>query len=100
MSCLHRSFEVKLTLHRRITEDPHEGGPRALTRAIEKNRGLTPRRSKSSRNPRVKKRMAYDKAKKKVSSQGPVFKGGQASLQGRYGGETSGISSAIRSKRF
>ena len=38
-----------------IVEDD-AGGPRSLTRAILKNKGLTPRRSKSVRNPRVKKR--------------------------------------------
>ncbi|ORX37186.1 Sas10 C-terminal domain-domain-containing protein [Kockovaella imperatae] len=86
--------------NQRFEEDVHKGGPRALTRAIEKNRGLTPRRAKTNRNPRVKKRLAYDKAKRKVSSQGPVYKGGQSSLQGRYSGETSGISNVVRSKRF
>lgn len=40
-------------------DDGTEEGPRSLTRAILKNRGLTPHRSKSVRNPRVKKRERY-----------------------------------------
>ncbi|KAF8650171.1 hypothetical protein AX16_005405 [Volvariella volvacea WC 439] len=75
-------------------------GPRALTRAILKNKGLTPHRSKSVRNPRVKKREKYEKAKKKVSSQKAVYKGGLAESGGYYGGEKSGISKVIKSVRL
>ena len=75
-------------------------GPRSLTRAIEKNKGLTPRRSKAGRNPRVKKRLAYEKAKQKVGSQRAVFKGGQASLGGKYAGEKTGISTVVKSRQF
>ncbi|KAH9948836.1 Sas10 C-terminal domain-containing protein [Amylocystis lapponica] len=71
-------------------------GPRGLTRAILKNKGLTPHRGKSVRNPRVKKRQKYDKAKKKISSQKAVYKGGLAET-GRYDGEKSGISKVIKS---
>jgi len=67
-------------------------GPRSLTRAILKNKGLTPHRSKSVRNPRVKKRQKYEGAKKKIGSQKAVYKGGLASTGGRYEGEASGIS--------
>ncbi|KAH9060485.1 Sas10 C-terminal domain-containing protein [Lactarius vividus] len=74
-------------------------GPRSLTRAILKNRGLTPRRSKSVRNPRVKKRQKFAKAKKVLASQKPVFKPG-AGDSTRYGGERSGISTAVKSVRF
>ena len=80
--------------------DEHTGGPRALTRAIEKNKGLTPRRAKTGRNPRVKKRLAYEKAKQKVGSQRAVFKGGQAALGGSYGGEKTGISQVVKSRKF
>ncbi|KAI9463799.1 hypothetical protein F5148DRAFT_1276468 [Russula earlei] len=66
-------------------EDDAEG-PRSLTRAILKNRGLTPRRSKSVRNPRVKKRQKFAKANKVIASQKPVF--------------TSGISKVVKSVRF
>jgi U3 small nucleolar RNA-associated protein 3 len=81
-------------------EDETSEGPRALTRAIEKNRGLTPRRSKTGRNPRVKKKLAYEKAKQKVGSQRAVFKGGQATLSGSYSGEKTGISLTAKSRKF
>ncbi|KAF7299044.1 hypothetical protein MIND_00852700 [Mycena indigotica] len=71
-------------------------GPRSLTRAILMNKGLTPRRPKSVRNPRVKKREKFKKANMKVASQKAVFKGGLAST-GRYDGERSGISKVVKS---
>lgn len=74
-------------------------GPRSVSRAILKNKGLTPHRSKSVRNPRVKKRQKYEKAKKKVASQKAVYKGGLATT-GRYDGEKSGISKVIKSVRL
>lgn len=74
-------------------------GPRALTRAILKNRGLTPHRSKSVRNPRVKKRMKFEKAKKKVSSQKAVYKSGIGDMA-NYGGEKSGISKVVKAVRL
>lgn len=75
-------------------------GPRAVTRAILANKGLTPRRPKSVRNPRVKKRERYEKAKKKVASQKVVFKGGLAETGGYYGGEKSGITKVVKSVRL
>lgn len=74
-------------------------GPRSLTRAILSNKGLTPHRSKSVRNPRVKKRQKFDKAKKKISSQKAVYKGGIGD-SGRYDGEKSGISKVVKSVRL
>ncbi|KIM89034.1 hypothetical protein PILCRDRAFT_812924 [Piloderma croceum F 1598] len=74
-------------------------GPRSLTRAILSNKGLTPHRSKSVRNPRVKKRQKFEKAKKKVSSQKAVYKGGIGDT-GRYDGEKSGISKVVKSVRL
>jgi U3 small nucleolar RNA-associated protein 3 len=77
------------------------GEHRAINRQIEKNRGLTQRRPKTARNPRVKKRQRYEQAQKKLSSRGPVYKGGQSSLQGGYGGEKSGISThVVKSRQF
>ncbi|KAF5338889.1 hypothetical protein D9611_008769 [Ephemerocybe angulata] len=75
-------------------------GPRSLTRAILKNRGLTPHRSKAVRNPRVKKRQKFEKAKKKVSSQKAIYKGGLSESGGKYGGEKSGISKVVKSVRL
>ncbi|KAF8895418.1 Sas10 C-terminal domain-containing protein [Infundibulicybe gibba] len=73
--------------------------PRSLTRAILANKGLTPHRPKSVRNPRVKKRQKFEKAKKKVSSQKAVYKGGLSNT-GRYDGEMSGISKVVKSIRL
>lgn len=69
-------------------------GPRAISRAILANKGLTPRRPKANRNPRVKKRMNYEKAKKRVGSQKRVFNSEKAEAgrkAGGYEGEKSGI---------
>lgn len=81
-----------------ITDETAEG-PRGVSRAILKNKGLTPHRSKSVRNPRVKKRQRYEKAKKKVASQKAVYKGGLAKV-GRYDGETSGITKVIKGTKL
>ncbi|KAF9046408.1 Sas10 C-terminal domain-containing protein [Panaeolus papilionaceus] len=88
--------------HGRIRVDEEEGasGPRSLTRAILTNKGLTPHRPKVVRNPRVKKRQKYEKAKKKVSSQKAVYKGGLSESKGRYDGERSGITKVIKSVKL
>jgi U3 small nucleolar RNA-associated protein 3 len=75
-------------------------GPRSLTRAILKNKGLTPQRPKAIRNPRVKKRQKFEKAKRKVSSQKALYKGGLSETKGRYEGEKSGISKVVKSIRL
>lgn len=80
-------------------DDGGADGPRSLTRAILTNKGLTPRRPKSVRNPRVKKREKFRKANMKISSQKAVFKGGLAEA-GRYDGEKSGISKVVKSVRL
>jgi len=91
-----------LTALERIDPDAEaSSGPRSLTRAILANRGLTPHRSnKAARNPRVKKRQKFDKAKKKVASQKAVFKGGVAETKGRYEGERTGVSKVVKSVRL
>lgn len=75
-------------------------GPRSLTHAILSNKGLTPHRAKAVRNPRVKKRQKFEKAKKRVSSQKATFKGGVSSTGGRYDGEQSGISKVVKSVKL
>jgi U3 small nucleolar RNA-associated protein 3 len=64
-------------------------GKRAITYAIEKNKGLAPRRKKEVRNPRVKKRKKFDEKMKKLGSIRQVYKGGEG--RGGYGGELTGI---------
>ncbi|KAL9090894.1 MAG: hypothetical protein Q9165_005102 [Trypethelium subeluteriae] len=52
-------------------------GKRAVSYAIMKNKGLTSKRSKDVRNPRVKKRKKFDQKKKKLASMKPIYKGGE-----------------------
>ncbi|KXL48501.1 hypothetical protein M433DRAFT_8045 [Acidomyces richmondensis BFW] len=71
-----------------------EGGKRAITYAIEKNRGLAPRRKKEVRNPRVKKRKRFEDKKKKLASMKPVYRvGGEG--RGGYAGELTGIKKGL-----
>lgn len=79
----------------RVIEKEEVGpdGKRAISYAIEKNKGLTPHRKKDVRNPRVKKRKKYDEKKKKLASMKPVYKGGEG--RGGYGGELTGIKKGL-----
>ncbi|CAI6245796.1 unnamed protein product [Periconia digitata] len=79
-----------------------EDGRRQITYAIEKNKGLTPHRKKSVRNPRVKKKLAFEAKKKKLKSMKPVFDAGKrASGAAAYGGELTGIKSGlVRSRKL
>lgn len=70
-----------------------EDGKRKITYAIEKNKGLAPKRKKEQRNPRVKKKMQYDAKQKKLRSMKATFKGGEP--RGGYGGELTGISTHV-----
>ncbi|EAU86259.1 hypothetical protein CC1G_03470 [Coprinopsis cinerea okayama7 len=93
-------YEAARAAEKFQVEEEDASGPRSLTRAILKNKGLTPHRSKAVRNPRVKKRQKYEQAKKKHASQKAVYKGGVAETKGRYDGERSGISKVIKSTRL
>ncbi|MCJ1465072.1 hypothetical protein MMC07_003688 [Pseudocyphellaria aurata] len=77
----------------RIDEEGELDGKRAITYAIEKNKGLAPRRKKDVRNPRVKKRKKYEDKKKKLGSIRQVYKGGEG--KGGYGGEKTGIKKGL-----
>ncbi|KAG9638192.1 hypothetical protein KCU95_g17277, partial [Aureobasidium melanogenum] len=79
----------------RVIEKEEVGpdGKRAITYAIEKNKGLTPHRKKDVRNPRVKKRKKFEEKKKKLASIKPVYKGGEG--RGGYGGELTGIKKGL-----
>lgn len=73
-------------------EEVEEIGPdgkRKITYAIEKNKGLAPKRSKDVRNPRVKKRKKFEQKSKRLGSIRQVYKGGEG--RGGYGGELTGI---------
>ncbi|MCJ1395020.1 hypothetical protein MMC18_007901 [Xylographa bjoerkii] len=77
----------------REIEEIGADGKRGITYAIEKNKGLTPKRKKDVRNPRVKKRKKYEDKKKKLSSVRAVYKGGEG--RGGYGGELTGIKTGL-----
>ncbi|KAL8938766.1 MAG: hypothetical protein Q9216_003712 [Gyalolechia sp. 2 TL-2023] len=77
--------------------DPEDGlgadGKRGITYAIEKNKGLAPKRRKDVRNPRVKKRKKFEDKKKKLGSVRAVYKGGEG--RGGYKGEMTGIKGGL-----
>ncbi|KAG5359749.1 Something about silencing protein 10 [Yarrowia sp. C11] len=74
-----------------------ENGKRAINYQILKNKGLTPHRKKENRNSRVKKRIKYEKAKKKLASTRAVYK----QPTGAYAGEKTGIKKNLaRSTKF
>jgi U3 small nucleolar RNA-associated protein 3 len=73
-------------------------GKRDVGWKIMRNKGLTPKRRKEVRNPRVKKKMQYEAKMKKVGSTKAVYKGG---LKGSYGGEATGIKkNLVKSIKF
>lgn len=74
------------------TEDGDINAKRAVTYQIVKNRGLTPRRKKEYKNPRVKHRIKYQKAK--VRRKGQVREVRKELLP--YGGEISGIRAGVK----
>jgi hypothetical protein len=75
-----------------------DGAKRAASYEIMSNRGLTPHRKKSNRNPRVKKREAFAKAV--VARKGQVREVVSGSTVA-YGGESTGIKANLsRSRRI
>jgi U3 small nucleolar RNA-associated protein 3 len=76
-----------------------DGEKRTASNMIVKNRGLVPHRSKEKKNPRVKHRKKFEKAKVKERTS---FYGKQTrDDRGGYGGETTGIKAHIsRSRKF
>ena len=82
------------------SEEVGPDGKRKITYAIQANKGLTPRRKKENRNPRLKKRRKYESKLKKLGSIRPVFKAGDPG-RGNYGGESTGIKrGAVRSVKL
>lgn len=68
-----------------------DGSKRAITWQMSKNKGLTPHRKKEQRNPRVKHRNKFRKAK--IRRKGQVREA-RTELK-RYGGEMSGIKKTV-----
>ncbi|KAI9209072.1 Sas10 C-terminal domain-containing protein [Polychytrium aggregatum] len=76
-----------------------EGEKRHINFTILKNKGLTPSRPKANRNPRVKRRLKYEAAVKKLPSYRRVA--ADKSKLGAYAGESTGIkANTSRSVRF
>ncbi|KAH9865570.1 hypothetical protein J1614_009155 [Plenodomus biglobosus] len=79
-----------------------DDGRRMISYQISKNKGLTPHRKKSVRNPRVKKKEKYKEKQKKLKSMKPVFDS-KAAAKGSasYGGELTGIKKGlVRSRKL
>ncbi|KDR14064.1 something about silencing protein 10 [Zootermopsis nevadensis] len=70
-----------------VDEEMKEDGKRGITYQIAKNKGLTPHRKKEQRNPRVKHRNKFRKAK--IRRKGQVRE--PRKEVEKYGGEISGI---------
>jgi len=79
----------------RVVEKEEVGpdGKRRITYEIRENKGLTPKRKKDVRNPRVKKRKKWEEKKKKLAGLKPVWKGGEG--KGGYKGELTGIKAGL-----
>lgn len=73
-------------------EEGGDGSRRSITYQIEKNKGLTPKRSKAQRNPRVKHRNKFEKAKVRRKGQVREVRKELA----KYGGEISGINARVK----
>lgn len=74
-------------------KDLNDGEKRAATWKILKNRGLTPKRKKENRNPRVKRRNKYETAVKRLKDFRRVAV--DKSKIGHYAGESTGIKSNL-----
>ncbi|CAH0751540.1 unnamed protein product [Diatraea saccharalis] len=68
------------------------GDKREITYQIAKNKGLTPHRKKEQRNPRVKHKLKYRKAK--IRRKGAIRE--PRTEVTRYGGESSGIKANVK----
>ncbi|XP_026689137.1 something about silencing protein 10 [Diaphorina citri] len=75
-----------------IDQDEDTTTKRAITYQIAKNKGLTPHRKKELKNPRVKHKLKFRKAK--IRRKGQVREP-RKELE-RYGGELSGIKASVR----
>lgn len=85
------SQNLETTVDNNPPEEEEELGKRGINYQIAKNKGLTPHRSKEQRNPRVKNRMKFRKAK--IRRKGAIREP-RKELQ-KYGGEISGIKATV-----
>ncbi|KAJ1938722.1 something about silencing protein 10 [Linderina pennispora] len=94
---LQAKVQMMVEANRAEEQDVEMDQKRNVNYQILKNKGMMPRRTKEQRNPRVKRRMRFEQAKKKLkSSVAQVRK-----QEGSYGGEATGIKSNLsRSTRL
>jgi U3 small nucleolar RNA-associated protein 3 len=71
--------------------DQQTDGARKITREIMKNRGLTPHRKKSTKNPRKHAREKHENAEKRRKGQVQAVR----KPTGPYGGEGTGIKARV-----
>lgn len=79
-----------------LKENIGESGKRALNFQILKNKGLTPHRKKENRNSRVKKRLKYEKAQKKLKSVRSVYSAPTGAYEGEKTGIKKGLSKSVK----
>ena len=85
--------ETKLIDKNAIDPDDAEGEDRrGITYQIYKNQGLAPKRNKDQRNPRVKHRHKFEKAKVRRKGQVRTLR----TETKRYSGEASGINMRVK----
>ncbi|XP_018408170.1 PREDICTED: something about silencing protein 10 [Nanorana parkeri] len=82
----------KETVDEEPTEETDPNAKRAITYQIAKNKGLTPKRKKIDRNPRVKHREKFRRAK--IRRKGQVREVRKEEV--RYSGELSGIRAGVK----
>uniref|UniRef100_F7FNE1 UTP3 small subunit processome component n=1 Tax=Monodelphis domestica TaxID=13616 RepID=F7FNE1_MONDO len=87
---LKRKKEEAAVGEEEVLEDPN--AKRAITYQIAKNKGLTPRRKKIDRNPRVKHREKFRRAKIRRRGQVPQVR----TEEYKYSGELSGIRAGVK----
>eukprot|EP00127_Corallochytrium_limacisporum_P000858 Clim_evm1s28 gene=Clim_evmTU1s28 len=91
------SYATKFQGHLEGSDEEAADGKREISYQMEKNKGLTPSRKKELKNPRVKHRRKFEKAKVRRKSQVKSVRGEKQ----RYSGEASGIRTNIaRSVKF
>ena len=79
-------------VHHDVSQEEDDEKRRSITYEMSKNKGLMPKRSKLQRNPRVKHRVKYEKAK--IRRKGQVRE--VRTEVKKYAGEMSGINKRVK----
>jgi U3 small nucleolar RNA-associated protein 3 len=84
--------QVKTELNVNTTDEHVQSDKRGITYQIEKNKGLTVKRKKEYRNPRVRHRNKYARALVKRTSRVPTARNENE----KYSGEPTGIRAGLK----